>query len=147
MRQATLGILKPGVVDRERAVREAQRIAREAHLRIVWWKKVLMTPDLAETLYAPHRGRFFYQRLVLFMAGEEVDVFVFEGEEAVRRWRDAIGPTHRAANEVLPNTLRGMFAKSDTRNAFHGSGSPEEAEHEVALFTPVQSLRQAASMQ
>jgi nucleoside-diphosphate kinase len=141
MQQTTFGMVKPGVARRRVAVEAAQQKLKEAGLRVLWWKTVHLTPDLARAMYSEHRGRVFYQRLMLFMRDEDVDVFAAEGEDAVSKWREIIGPTHRAVNAVMPGTLRGQFAQSDTRNAFHGSGSQEEALREMEIFTSVRSVR------
>ena len=141
MRQTTFGMVKPGMADRKGAVAAAQTQLKAARLRVLWWKTVRLTPALAEAMYSEHRGRFFFQRLMLFMRDEDVDVFAAEGEDAVRKWREIIGPTHRAVNAVMPGTLRGQFAQSDTRNAFHGSGSEEEALREMEVFKAVRSVR------
>jgi nucleoside-diphosphate kinase len=111
--------------------------------------------DTAKSFYADHYGKFFFQRLVLFMSSGESPVYVrypchlqqvyyslthlfhkafcLEGEDAVKKWRSLIGPTHYLASRGT-GTLRGKYATSDTRNAFHGSGSAEEAEQEIAFF-------------
>jgi nucleoside-diphosphate kinase len=132
--QRTVGILKPGVLNRQSAVAAARKAADEAGLKIVVWKTLTVDEQLAQRFYSDHRGRFFYQRLVLFLSGQTVDAFVLEGTDAVAKWRSIIGPTHRKANMAVPLSLRGQFALSDTRNAFHGSGSVEEALTEASVL-------------
>lgn len=48
-----------------------------------------------------------------------------------------MGPTkvYRAQFEA-PMTLRGKYGLSDTRNATHGSDSPESARREIGIFFP-----------
>lgn len=132
--QRTVGILKPGVLNREAAAFAARKAAEDAGLKIVAWKTLTVDEQLAQRFYADHRGRFFYQRLVLFLSGQTVDAFVLEGADAVSKWRSIIGPTHRKANAAVPSSLRGQFALSDTRNAFHGSGSVDEARAEASVL-------------
>lgn len=44
-------------------------------------------------------------------------------EDAIRRWRAIMGPTkvYKTKYEA-PNTIRGLYGLSDTRNSTHGSG-------------------------
>ena len=127
----TLGLLKPGT--RVGALDAAFAAAEDRGLRVTWSRQVQLSLRDAERFYGAHRGKFFFQRLVLYMQ-DPVHAFVLEGPNAVSVWRELIGPTHRRANVELPDTLRGQFAQSDTRNAFHGSGSSEEAADEILFF-------------
>ena len=44
------------------------------------------------------------------------------GENAVKGWREAIGPTNTAtAKAEAPQSLRGLFGTDATKNAVHGS--------------------------
>lgn len=46
-----------------------------------------------------------------------------------------MGPTKvYQAQYVAPNTIRGMFGLSDTRNATHGSDSADSAKREMMIF-------------
>lgn len=46
-----------------------------------------------------------------------------------------MGPTKTyQAQYTEPNSIRGMFGLSDTRNATHGSDSPESVSREIAIF-------------
>jgi nucleoside-diphosphate kinase len=48
---------------------------------------------------------------------------------AIQAWRDLIGPTNfEVARRERPNSIRGKFASDGTRNAVHGSDSPENAQ-------------------
>lgn len=39
-----------------------------------------------------------------------------------------------------PNSIRGLFGLSDTRNACHGSDSPESVQNEIKIFFPEFSI-------
>ena len=133
MGSRTLALLKPGVLDRAAALQDAVEAARGAGLRVAWHRRMRVSEEDAGAFYGAHEGRFFFERLVLFLADHEVDALVLEGPEAVSRWRALIGPTHRRLNRGT-DTLRGRWAFSDTRNAFHGSGNDAEAEQEIDFF-------------
>ena len=57
---------------------------------------------------------------------------MLEGDNAIARWRDLMGPTN--SNEAPAGTLRGDFGTDIERNAVHGSDSPESAAREIAYF-------------
>ena len=55
-----------------------------------------------------------------------------EGEGAVARNRELMGPTNAA--EAPAGTIRGDFGTDIERNAVHGSDAPETARVEIAYF-------------
>lgn len=51
------------------------------------------------------------------------DIHILADHNAIAKWRNLMGPTKvYEAQYIAPNTIRGMFGLSDTRNATHGSG-------------------------
>ncbi|KAK2517197.1 Nme6 [Columba guinea] len=58
-------------------------------------------------------------------------------ENAIPLWRSLMGPTKvfRARNSV-PDSIRGAYGLTDTRNTAHGSDSPASASREIAFFFP-----------
>lgn len=83
-----------------------------------------------------HRGKFYYSRLVFTMSNGPMEVIAFEGDNAVQTWRDIMGPTRIEVRKTHPQTLRGMFSRSDTKNILHGSDSPSNASTELGFFFP-----------
>lgn len=58
-----------------------------------------------------------------------------EGEAAVRRWRELIGPTNsEVARKEAPGSVRARYGKDVQRNAAHGSDSPKSAARELSLM-------------
>jgi len=55
-----------------------------------------------------------------------------EREDAVAHFRTVIGATDPV--EAAPGTIRRLFAESKSRNAVHGSDSPENAAREIGFF-------------
>lgn len=53
----------------------------------------------------------------------------------ISKWRTLLGPT-RVFKTIYshPNSIRGRFGLSDTRNVCHGSDSMETAKKEIELF-------------
>ncbi|XP_012287646.1 nucleoside diphosphate kinase 6 isoform X2 [Orussus abietinus] len=63
------------------------------------------------------------------------DIHILAGHNAIVRWRMLMGPTKvYQAQYNAPETIRGIFGLSDTRNATHGSDSPDSAEKEIKIF-------------
>jgi len=91
----------------------------------------------AASFYSEHKGRFFYPRLLFSMTAHQVEWWLAEGDDAIRRWRALIGPTHlpRARSEA-PLSIRGRWARSDVKNCVHGSGNRDEAAVETKLVFP-----------
>jgi len=129
--ERTLSIIKPDAVEQGATGKILQRY-EEAGLRIVALKKLRMTEQLARGFYAVHKERPFYSDLVKFMSSGPVVVSVLEGEGAIRKHRDLLGPTN--AKDAPPGTIRGDFGTDIERNATHGSDAPETARVEVAYF-------------
>jgi len=101
-------------------------------LRITALKMIHMSRALAEEHYAPHRDKPFFNSLVTYITSSPVVVAIFEGDDAVARIRETIGPTNPAV--APPHTIRGEFGVDIERNTIHASDSVETAAREVALF-------------
>ena len=92
----------------------------------------LPTEQGAKGFYAVHKERPFYGDLVKFMTSGPVVALVLEGEGAIKKWRDLMGPTN--SNEAPAGTLRGDFGTDIEQNATHGSDAPETARLEISYF-------------
>ena len=126
--ERTLGLIKPDAVA---AGNVGQIIAaiQESGLRIVNMKMLRWTTAQAEGFYAVHRERPFFKDLVAFMTSGPIIAMVMEGEDAIKRWRDLMGPTD--STKAGPETLRGRFGTNIERNAVHGSDGPDTAAFEI----------------
>ena len=79
-----------------------------------------------------HAERPFFGDLVTFMTEGPIVAMALEGEDAIRRWRDLMGPTDAAAAPA--DTLRGQFGTNIERNATHGSDATDTAAFELGFF-------------
>jgi len=95
-------------------------------------RMVKLTVQQAESFYAVHRGKSFFEGLVEFMTSGPVVVMILRHEDAVDQFRKLIGATDPAKAE--PGTIRRTFAVSVQMNAVHGSDSPENAMRESNFF-------------
>jgi nucleoside-diphosphate kinase len=129
--ERTLSIVKPDAVAKGAAGEILARFEK-AGLRIVALKKLRLGQEQAEGFYAVHRERPFFKDLVAFMSSGPVVVSVLEGEGAIARNRELMGPTD--SKQAAKGTIRGDFGTDIERNAVHGSDGPDTARVEIAYF-------------
>lgn len=97
-------------------------------------KLTQLTLEDAETFYAIHQERPFYEELCKYMTSGPIVAMVLAKPNAVADFRALIGVTNPA--EAAPGTIRKQFGKSIDANAIHGSDSDETAATEIALLFP-----------
>jgi nucleoside-diphosphate kinase len=129
--ERTFSIIKPDATARNLSG-AVNAMIEQAGLRIVAQKRVRMTRQQAETFYAVHRQRPFFNELVEFMLSGPVVVQVLEGNNAVAAYRDLMGATDPA--KAAAGTIRKVHAKSIGENSVHGSDAADTAEKEIAQF-------------
>ncbi|TFG98225.1 MAG: nucleoside-diphosphate kinase [Myxococcales bacterium] len=129
--ERTLSIVKPDAVANGAAGEILARFEK-AGLRIVALKKLRLGQEQAEGFYAVHRERPFFKDLVAFMTSGPIVVSVLEGDGAVARNRELMGPTD--SKKAAKGTIRGDFGTDIERNAVHGSDGPDTARVEIAYF-------------
>lgn len=129
--EQTLSIIKPDAVH---ANHIGEIIARfeKAGLRIAALKMTLLTKEQAEQFYSVHKERPFFADLTTFMSSGPIVAIVLEGDNAIAKNREIMGATD--PSKAAKGTLRADFAQSVTKNAVHGSDSPETAKVEIAFF-------------
>ena len=129
--ERTFAIIKPDAVRKKVAGQILARI-EESGLEVVALKKLQLTEQGAQGFYAVHKERPFFGDLVKFMTSGPVIALVLEGEGAIKKWRDLMGPTN--SNEAPAGTMRGDFGTDVEQNATHGSDAPETARLEISYF-------------
>ena len=129
--EQTLSIIKPDAVKKQ-IIGEIQTRIHQAKLDIIAMKMVKLTKEQAEGFYAEHQDKPFFANLVNFMMSGPIVVQVLQGENAVERYRQLMGPTD--LSKASAGTLRADFANSMRENAVHGSDSLASAEREIAYF-------------
>jgi nucleoside-diphosphate kinase len=129
--ERTLSIVKPDAVARG-ASGEILRRFEEAGLRIAAIKALRLTEEDARGFYAVHKERPFYASLVKFMTSGPIIVTVLEGEGAIAKNRELMGPTD--SQEAERGTIRGDFGTDIEKNAVHGSDAVATAKLEIAYF-------------
>jgi len=129
--ERTLSIVKPDAVAKG-ATGEILRRFEEAGLRIVAIKALRLTEEDARGFYAVHKERPFYADLVEFMTSGPIIVSALEGEGAIAKNRELMGPTN--SQEAGKGTIRGDFGTDIEKNAVHGSDGTATAKLEIAYF-------------
>jgi nucleoside-diphosphate kinase len=130
--ERTLGIIKPNAYEHMGKIIDA--ILRDG-FEIVNMRMVRLQRKDAETFYAVHFGKPFFDKLVDFMTSDTIVVMELLREDAIMAWRRLIGPTNiETARAEAPECLRARFGEDTTRNACHGSDSVENAEQEIGFF-------------
>ena len=133
MTERTLCIVKPDAI-RKRVLGKILAMIEERGLVPVAGRIVQLAPGDAERFYAVHRERKFFGDLVEFMSSGPVFVGVLEGEGAIARWRELMGPTD--STKAPKGTIRGEFGTDVEQNAVHGSDAAETARAESGFFFP-----------
>ena len=133
MKERTFFIVKPDAVAR-RALGKVLAMIQDGGLDVVAGRITRLAAGDAERFYAVHKARPFFPDLVKFMSSGPVFVGVLEGESAITRWRELMGPTD--SKKAPKGTIRGEFGTDVEKNAVHGSDAPETARAEIAFFFP-----------
>ena len=129
--ERTFAIIKPDAVKKKFAGQILARI-ESSGLDIIAMKKLQLSEEAAKGFYAVHKERPFFGDLVKFMTSGPVVAVVLEGEGAIKKWRDLMGPTN--SNDAPAGTMRGDFGTDVEQNATHGSDGPETARLEISYF-------------
>jgi nucleoside-diphosphate kinase len=129
--ERTFGIVKPDAVEKN-AVGGVIDLIEKAGLKIVALRLVRLADAQARAFYAVHKERPFYGDLVRFMTSGPCVVMAIEGESAVARYREVMGPTD--SKKAPDGTIRNRYGTNIERNAVHGSDGPDTAKGELAFF-------------
>jgi len=131
MRERTLGIVKPDAVAKS-AIGDIIRRAEAAGLKVIGAKLMHLSLHNAGRFYAVHKERPFFNDLTRFMSEGPIFVVGFEGDGAIAKWRELMGPTD--SKKAPAGTIRHDFGTDVERNAVHGSDGPDTARWELGFF-------------
>ena len=129
--ERTLVLVKPDGVQRGLIGEVILRLERRG-LRLVAAKFIQVSQELAETHYAIHKGKPFYDGLIKYITSAPVMAMAWEGPRAIAAVRQTMGATRPW--EAAPGTVRHDFALEVGRNLTHASDSVENGQAEVALW-------------
>ena len=139
--EKTLILIKPDAIEKRITGIIIDRL-EGLGLKMAAAKVARVTEKLAREHYDNLKGTPYVDGVVNYMLGKcnnvspsHVYAFVYAGENAVSKVRAMIGNTN--PEKADPWTLRGQFGAIKNgimENAVHASGSPAEAEREIALW-------------
>jgi len=129
--ERTFGIVKPDAVEKS-AVGGVIEMVEKAGLKIVGLRLLKLSDAQARAFYDVHKERPFFPDLVRFMTSGPCVVMAIEGEDAVTRYREVMGPTD--SKKAPPGTIRNKYGTNIERNAVHGSDAQATAKVELAFF-------------
>ena len=135
--QKTFVIVKPDAVQRGLIGEITARLERRG-LKLVAAKFLAVSQELAETHYAIHKGKPFYEGLINYITSAPVMAMVWEGPDAIAAVRQTMGATR--PTEAAPGSVRHDFGLEVGRNLTHASDSPENGEAEVKLWFKPEEL-------
>jgi nucleoside-diphosphate kinase len=136
--ERSLVLVKPDGVQRGLI---GEVIARLEHrgLMLIAAKFLTVSQELAETHYAIHKGKPFYDALIKYITSAPVMAMVWAGPNVVAAIRQTMGATR--PTDASPGSLRHDFALEIGRNLTHASDTVENSEKEVALwFEPTELI-------
>jgi nucleoside-diphosphate kinase len=129
--ERTFAIIKPDAVKKGSAGAILARI-EQAGFTVRAMRLEHLSKRAAEGFYAVHRARDFFGALTDFMSSGPCIVMCLEAPDAIRKWRELMGPTDPA--KAPEGTLRREFGASIDNNATHGSDAPDTAAFELNYF-------------
>ena len=129
--ERTFLMVKPDGVQRGLIGEIVHRFEQKGFL-LAGAKLMLISRESAETHYAEHIGKPFYERLITFITSGPVFAMVWEGERVIALSRAMIGKTDPI--DATAGTIRGDYSVHTNYNLIHGSDSPESAEREIPIY-------------
>ncbi len=129
--EQTLVLVKPDGVQRGLNGEVISRLERRG-LQLVAAKFMTVSQELAETHYAIHKGKPFYDGLIAYITSAPVMAMVWEGPHAVAAVRQTMGATR--PTDAAPGSIRHDFALEVGRNLTHASDSIENGIKEINLW-------------
>ena len=129
--EQSLVLVKPDGVQRGLVGEIIFRLERRG-LKLVGAKFLQVSQELAETHYAVHKGKPFYDGLIAYITSAPVMAMVWEGPNAIAAVRQTMGATR--PTEAAPGSIRHDFGLEVGRNLTHASDSVDNGEQEVKLW-------------
>ncbi len=129
--ERSLVLVKPDAMERDLSGVIIGRL-QGAGLKLIGLKMLHMDNKLAEKHYAVHKGKSFFNDLVIYMTSGPIVAAAFEGDGVIKKIRDLMGATD--PTKAAPGTIRKDYGLDLQRNSTHASDSPENGEIEVANF-------------
>ena len=133
--ETTLILFKPDAVAKNIVGTVLSRFEKEG-FKIRAFKMMALSDEILAEHYAHIADMPFFPDVRSFMQETPVIAMVLEGDNAISRVRDLLGPTD--SNAAAPGTIRGDFGDKGSdakmRNVCHASDGIETANAEIHRF-------------
>lgn len=129
--ERTLIILKPDAIEKNIVGLVISRF-QEIGFAIHGVKMMQLDEAILADHYSHIADQPFFPNIVKFMTSSPVIALAFEGENAIRRARELMGPTNSL--EAPAGTIRGNYGTDMMTNVCHASDGPEAAQEELKRF-------------
>ena len=133
MKAITFAMIKPDATQAKNSGKIIDLIEKHG-FEIMRMHKIWLTKQKAQTFYAVHKDKPFFQELVTFVTSKPIIIMALTKENAIKDWRKLMGSTDPA--QAQEGTVRKLFGTNISSNAVHGSDSPQTAKQELSLFFP-----------
>ena len=127
----SVGLLKPDCLKRG-IEKEVLAAIEAAGLKIVTIKRVRLTKEEVDVIWASCLREDFYEGLLKFLLSGDSIVFIVKGKDAIIRLNDLVG--HREPTRAEKYTIRHRFGRSVMDNVIHSTATEETFWREVSLF-------------
>ena len=127
----TFSMIKPDATKRN-LIGQINSYLERSSLKIVAQRLTILTKSQAESFYAEHKERGFFNSLIDYITSGPVVLQVLKGNDAIAKNRKIMGATN--PEQAEPGTIRKDFAESIEANSIHGSDSLESAQREISFF-------------
>lgn len=129
--ERSLILLKPDTVTNKNCGEVIKRF-EDAGFTILGCKMMNLSNEILAEHYSHVADKPFFPEIVSFMQSSPVIAMVLEGEDAIGKIRDMLGPTN--SKEAPEGTIRGDLGSDMMVNVCHASDSPENGEIEINRF-------------
>ncbi len=129
--ERSLILLKPDCLEAGNAGEVVSRFENTGFV-IRGTKMIQLTDSVLAEHYAHLTDLPFYPNIVDFMKSAPVMALILEGEDAVARIRELLGPTD--STKAPAGTIRGDMGTTSMCNVCHASDSVENAAIEIERF-------------
>jgi len=129
--ETTLILFKTDCVEKSLVGEILNRFENEG-FKIRGMKMISLSTEILNEHYAHVADRPFFPEILNFMQACPIIALALEGENAIARVRELLGPTDSTTAEK--GTIRGDFGVDTMRNICHASDSQESASNELKRF-------------
>ncbi len=129
--ETTVILFKPDAIEKRLTGKVLSRF-EEAGFVIRGIKMMQLDDTILREHYAHITHLPVFPALLAFMSRTPVIALVLEGEDAIARVRELLGPTNSLT--AAPGTIRGDFGENMMINVCHASDSTESAAIEIRRF-------------